>query len=848
MRTNQTHQTNRDQWPMWIAKALGDARQYRRTLALSFITVVIATMAVVALASARNVLLREIAASFQTAQLPDIAVIVDIAGSVNAELLEKINEKVRRIDGVRADDQRRTFVTRMRAADGHWLPARVTVVRSLAAQQLGKVHLHPHDAGAINQLTNASSFLGIEQSGLPLLATPQFDTKLPPISLRTSSGAEITLATTHVVHDTAVAPSTQERIAYLTISPDVALRLGFPDTFDQLVVALNLRSDAANASAYAEQIRQTLLRMGVVVQRVDVLPVVHPHAPLMRAMLSVMLVLSILVALSAFALIANFVDAAMKRERRIIGIMRTLGASTIAAAKPYCALHLPLQGMALTIGVAMGLWLSRALIRFNQHSLNIDITNWWPNAATLLTLIVSMALLLILAVANPIVRACSELPRHALSGESGPNMQRLTRAAMVFGIASRRLIGALGGERFLSGLLLSAALRNLWRRPWRSLVLIGAFTFSAALVLTTFSNYESLMRITDRSLADQGHDLEVLLPKAYPGKHLEEITMAALRDERAVVEAWRRAAVSIAGESAGQQESPRTRVDLISYPNQSRLFGFSIVAGRAAESVATDELVITRKLMQQHPALSVGSTHEFYFRDRTRRMRIVGMIEQVATAAAYAPATSFDALTGLGDDAFALRVKLPEIVESAPSADIETIRRGTFVTASDAIERGLIASGIVPTQIISRTIMRDALEEHIKVVTEVIRWIAIGVVLLGAIVLLATTAQNVIDRQHEVAILRAVGAVPAQLRRLFWIESGAVIAISAVCASFIAWFLTRLMLNVAETRLINVAVPMQISIEGLFWLALGIVAIFSAIVLMIMLSLNQSVREMLAGE
>ena len=56
------------------------------------------------------------------------------------------------------------------------------------------------------------------------------------------------------------------------------------------------------------------------------------------------------------------------------------------------------------------------------------------------------------------------------------------------------------------------------RRPFRLALILAALSGGGALLLTTHSNYESLMGVIDASLATQGHDIEVLVAACRAGR------------------------------------------------------------------------------------------------------------------------------------------------------------------------------------------------------------------------------------------------------------------------------------------------------------------------------------------
>jgi putative ABC transport system permease protein len=242
---------------------------------------------------------------------------------------------------------------------------------------------------------------------------------------------------------------------------------------------------------------------------------------------------------------------------------------------------------------------------------------------------------------------------------------------------------------------------------------------------------------------------------------------------------------------------------------------------------------VTRRLQTSYPTLQVGSSAALQFRDRKATVKVVGLVEEIAMPLMYAPASTFEAVTALGDNASAVRVKT---------------RSPQITLVASALDQAFLQAHLVPSQVIPRTMVREALDEHVKVVGDVIRMVALASALVGAIVLAATTVLNVIERRREVGILRALGAGPARIAALFLAEGGSITLISAALSIALSLVLTRVLLNAAERGLVHVTVPMQFSWGGLGILASGALVVLLMVALALGFSLRKSVREILAYE
>jgi putative ABC transport system permease protein len=328
------------------------------------------------------------------------------------------------------------------------------------------------------------------------------------------------------------------------------------------------------------------------------------------------------------------------------------------------------------------------------------------------------------------------------------------------------------------------------------------------------------MAAADRALAQEGHDVEVFLQRPGPSAELEAI--AAKEPEAGIVEAWRRASVSI--------DEPQ-RFTLAGYPEASRLFQLPVVEGTAPREKG--DVLVTKALRDVQPDLALGKTVTVRFRDRKEPVRIVGFVEQIGAPVMYASFPTFEAVTALGDAAYSVRVKG---------------RTDALDLLADRLDQAFLDAGRAPAQVISKRLVRDSLDEHVGVVGGVMRAVALAAALVGAIVLVATVIFNVSERRREVGILRSLGAMASQIRGIFTVEATAIAVAACALAIALALFLTRLMLDAAERTLLRVTVPTQFSLAGLAILAAGAIVVMIAVRVALARALKAPARDALAAD
>ena len=782
-------------------KMAADLHAYRAQITLIVIVLVLGAAGVVAALDAQAVLRRETAQSFQSAAAPDIVLWFD---RIDAELLAGVAAQ----EGVAAVAVRRSLLTRLALPDGRWLPLRLfilpQVLSNVGRTSVGPLHSHAHEAAVAAD----DAGLWIEQSGATILqARPG-----QPLRLRGPGGAVVSVPLAGWVHDAAVAPSTQDRFFYGYATPAVAAALTPVTTPDQLLVKMAQRASREDAVALSQELAAYTTKLGRSRPRIEVMPAAHPHAPLMNAALRVLGVLAAMAFCCSAALAAYMVSLWMKREVRIVGILKTLGATRGQVALQYAALVLPLLLVACLLALPLGAWLGRALVTQQQLTMNIDIASWAVPASLRKLEVATLLLLPLLAMALPIWRAAGTTPRQAIQD---PGLSPASGKARRWHTWLLRWPGRLRA---------TLALRNSFRRPGRLTLIVLALACGGALLLTTHSNYESLMQVIDHSLAQQGHDIEVILQRPAAAAELEAIAQRV--PDVAIAEAWRRSGASLGGQAG-------TSLAVTAVPAQSRLFKLPVLQGRALRTDASDEVLMTRTMQELDPSLRVGSRLELRHRERGSTVQVVGMVEEIGQPMLYTTMAGFEAITVLGDASTVLRIK-------AAGPELEPVLA--------ALDQALIDARHTPSQLLSRAVFRDALDEHFKVVGDVIQVVALAVALVGAIVLAASTSLNVLERTREIGVLRAIGATPRSILAIFVGEGLAVALLGMLLALALSIAMTLGLNHAASVSLLHVAVPLRFSFHGLALLGLGLVVLMLAVGLAVMAVLRQPAREALAYE
>ncbi len=584
------------------------------------------------------------------------------------------------------------------------------------------------------------------------------------VSLRLAGAETASVDIQGLVRDVSQAPGWMENLVYLYGSGATLTRLGAPPGFNELQVRVrDERATRVEVRAIVDALKAELTSAGYTIKGVDVPePGQHIHAAQMDSLLMTQGAFGVLALLACGFLVVNLVAAMLAGQTREIAVMKVLGGSPTQIGAMVLAQAGALGLLASAIAIPAALWLGRIYGGLKAELLNFPLDGIaTPAWAVALQLGVGLALPL----------AAAALPvRTALRRPVGEALRDIgiTREGQALGLQrgafAARLVPLLGG--WARPLLLSVG--NAFRRRQRMLLTVLALASGGAVYLGA-ANLRSAVRGSVDDLFDaQRYQLQVRVAAPSPAARLEALALEG--PGIAAAEAWRGLRTSLGTE-------PLT---LLGVPSTGRLLAPRMVQGRWLGEGAVQELVVSRLLQRQQPALVVGSKHRIVDRDWT----IVGLVEAGPQALAYTSRATLDALAGNElATSLVLRLERPD----SPVALLDAVRqlRESFT------EAGI---GVAASQ--SQAENRRVIEDHLLMVVDFLGAMGLVMIAVGAMGLASTMGLAVLERRREIGVLRAIGARNGAILAMVQVEGLTLVGL--------AW-LTSLPLALPISALLEVA-------------------------------------------
>ncbi len=711
--------------PRW-RKLLGDVRSARGRILLMIAAIAASLVAVGGVLGAYAVLGREIAVNYQGTRPASATLEVD--GGVDAALLAEL----RGHPLVQEAEARDVIAARVRVGND-WRRLLLFVIDDFADLRLNRFRPEagawPPPAGTMLIERTAVSMLEATTGQRVLVKTPHGDARAVEI--------------TGLVHDPGLAPAWQERSGYAYVSRETLGLLGEPPVLGELRVALAGQAlDSRAIETQAEALAGWLAERGRPVTEIRVPPPArHPHQTQMETILLMMLVFSLMALLLSAILGATSLTAMLARQVREIGVMKTVGASGGQIAGLYAVLVGAIGLVAALVAIPLGILGARVLAGSVAGMLNFTLTStaipWWVFAAQA----AGGILVPLLVAAVPIRRASRTTVRQAIDDH---------------GVSSDRLRARLG--------FLPAPLRNAVRRPARLALTLGLLAAGGAMFMTAINVEGSWRAMGDKMAATRSYDVDVKLLEAQPVELAERLRR---RPGVRTVEAWGFSPAALA--HPGHINVAHTYPDqghgsfaVMAPPVATELIRFPVQAGRWLSPTDRKGVVLNHVAAAQTRA-GVGSSLPLSFGGQTTTLRVVGIVEEVGSAAvAYVTPETFAQATGTAGRARMLRIATDA---GSPEQRIDIIRN---------IEQDLDDAGAGVESAMALSELRTAVGDHIVILIRALIAMAVILAIVGILGLGSTMSLSVVERTRELGVMKTLGATPRRIIRLLVTEGLAI--------------------------------------------------------------------------
>jgi putative ABC transport system permease protein len=686
--------------------------------------------------------------------------------------------------------------------DGHWQPFLVFVNRGGAGIEAVRPVSGPWPP--------AEGTVALERTALPTFGWASGQT----LSLRTAEGRPISVTLGTVVHDPAVAPAYQERAAYAYVTERTMAAWGLLE-LNQLKVRFDQGFDTAAVRNAATELGKGLEAEGIRVRSIEVPPVHrHPHQGILSTLLLILGSFGALTIVLGSFLAANAAAAYFAREKKSIGILKTVGVPRYALLVLVLAPMAAVGIAAVAWGVPAGLAVMPVLVRSIAELLNFTLGSLSPESW-------SWMLPLVFGLFTPLLLT---LPR-AWAAVDQPALAALIDQGLAPKYAVRR--PSAFSRRFP---LLAMSVRNAARRPGRLALNLTLMGVGGALFLTGANLALGWNTGLDESLAARKFDWQLRLTQPPAPEQVEHLRVAV---NPIGLDVWPSAP---AGRLAAGWPINATYPDeahgsfrALGVPSGSPLIAFPLLAGRQRH--APDEVVLNQSAKARFPeakpgdeiALAVGSKHV--------KLRLAGVVKETGQAAAYVDPSLFDGTErspgSRWDVVVAVQKDTPRS-EAVQWAEAERLPLEVFIDGTEYREGGA---------------------EHFALLIAILTLMGLVTGLVGWLGVSSLLGLSVAERRRELGILRTVGAGPRRLVGSLLAEAALMLALGFGAALLLSLPLTLGLGSFLGIMAQQAPLPLMVDIgSATTWLSLSLAGGLLACLVPALSGSRSAVRETLTSQ
>jgi putative ABC transport system permease protein len=689
---------------------------------------------------------------------------------------------------------------RMLSGDGTWKTMILEVVPDFSTRKIDRFFGISSRTGQ-NGNSPAIGTIFLEKAAFPVAKRNVGE----QLTLMIPGATEKKLTITGLYHAPSQPPAWMENWVYGFISKETAVKLIGNDGVNQLLVrSHNTILTTAQAQNEASIVKVKLENSGINVKSVTVpIPGSHPHAGQMNSLLYMMQVFGLIALLLAAALVGNIFGSLLTRQKRQIGIMKALGASTEQILSINLIQIGILSGIALLASIPIGQLFAQKYSAFSATILNFKI---YDTAVPLW----GYALQVIIGLGIPLLSVLLQI-----RGTIKVTVREIVTDYGVRSAGMSNLFTLLQPRAGMTPLVLS--LRNAFRNKARMAMLVISLSAGGILYIMSQNISQSIVVTVEKLFSWYNYDASFTIAKS--SRNVAQF----FSDQKEV----------------GQYEIWGTRHLLL---NGRETEVYALPANSTMMSVMNNAecAVITHTFANFHKK-KIGDLVEIETPAGFVSRKIKSIVTIFGSPAIYITQESLSDQEKAAFDMFVV-VKYPDIgSKTNPGSNhlqlIHEMFNGnkqvpqTRMNVSDlttTIENELNKQNIVVIDSRNKQEQKESMVSHMKLIASFLTMMSFLSLIIGALTIISSVSLSVLERRREIGVLRAFGTQGTSIIRSFTSENIFIGFISFLLSIITAFPLSIIAGNVFGQIFLNVPLTPSISHHGIgSWL---IISLFLALV------------------
>lgn len=550
-----------------------------------------------------------------------------------------------------------------------------------------------------------------------------------------------------IVFDPAQAPATQDAFIYAYADQATYSEISGEPAGRRLILRLKQAANKQEIETAANAIVADLRNQGIAVDSIKIpKPNQHPHQFQLNTLLAFQGSIGLLAFLMGAVLVSQLIDAILAQQIRQIGVLKAIGATRSKILGIYLLMVLLLGAMASVIAIPLAVVSGYGFAGFVAKILNFDIlTRTLP--FSLYAGLVACGLLLPIIFALPSLLKGSRIPvRLALSD---------------YGLGNDAGHAANFADNALS-FRLRLALRNVLRRKNRLAVTVATIALGVAIFNAGFNVRQSLLDFLEESKRAMRYDVQLVLKKSIPRE--QALAPFSGLDNVQHIETWNGGR----GRLQSSVVATGNGIGIVALPRDTSLVRMDVVQGRWLRHSGELEIVMNQVAADNFgEPVEVGKQYRIDLNGRSAQVRLVGIVKEFDVAKIYIDKAQYDEYANPEH-------RINSLMFAANDRSYKQV-----VKLKRDIERRVAETDLDVFYVMSQAERAKVVYDHLDIILTLFALLSSLVLVIGALGMAAATSTNILERTREIGVMRAIGATPKIVYRLFEAE-GAMVSMTGI--------------------------------------------------------------------
>jgi len=316
---------------------------------------------------------------------------------------------------------------------------------------------------------------------------------------------------------------------------------------------------------------------------------------------------------------------------------------------------------------------------------------------------------------------------------------------------------------------LALSMRNVVRRKGRMLVTMTTMALGVAIFLTGFNVRESLSVFLDNSARSLKYDIRIQMNEKLPPQlafsRFEKV------DHLSSIQGWVR---GIARVQSADVATSASGIAFIALPFDNKLIERDLLQGSWLTGSQELEFVANQSAAVAFKPLVIGNQYAITIGPKEVSARLMGVVREFDIAKIYIDQQQYNDLAN------------PDGVVNNLLISLSDRSYENVIAAKREVEKIIEATGTDVVVVMSQAERAKVIFDHLNIILIVILFLSLLVLSVSSMGMGSAMGINVMERTREIGILRAIGAAPEVIVRLFVVEGLIVSVVSVVAGLMLA--------------------------------------------------------------